>query len=55
MYTCKYCGSKTPIDPSDQIQPADYCGDHFEEYTPWEALDDTEPEGVTTRDDKTGA
>jgi hypothetical protein len=26
-YTCKYCGSPTNVDPSDQERPADYC-DH---------------------------
>lgn len=24
-FTCKYCGSPTEVDPSDQTPPADYC------------------------------
>lgn len=24
-FTCRYCGSPTDVDPSDQTPPADYC------------------------------
>ena len=34
MYTCKYCGRPSQIDPSDQPRPVDYChdDDHMESY-----------------------
>lgn len=30
MFTCKYCGNPSTVDPSDQVRPVDYChpGDH---------------------------
>ncbi len=27
-FSCKYCGMPTGVDPSDQVAPPDYCGEH---------------------------
>lgn len=48
MFTCKFCGSPSYLDPNDQSAPRDYChpADHGE-LTEADADDDTdEPEDL---------
>lgn len=44
MFTCKFCGSPSYLDPSDQSAPVDFCHpiDHGELTLEPDAEDDTE-------------
>lgn len=52
LFRCKFCGTATTIDPSDQVMPGDYC--HFDDHPQREKGDDDGVEYGDPRDHKEG-